>query len=262
MKRNLRQPAFNAPVFKALLLALAVSLLAIGPSRRVVAEQPAPPQVREAVRLVRGVSASTSEYQHAIGPVVWPGEESGKRAACRTDCSGFINALLKHTYQFSDEQLSAMLQARRPLAKHYYAAIAAAHGFQAIASLQQAQAGDIIAVRYTNSKKGENTGHVMLMSGTPRQRPASEPVVAGTLQWEVPVIDESESGHGLHDTRHLSEGGFRDGLGAGVLRIYTDAAGKIVGHSWSVTRKSKFRSQSDRPLVIGRLQLGEPTPAH
>ena len=73
------------------------------------------------------------------------------------------------------------------------------------------------------------------------------------------MIDESESGHGLHDTRHLAEGGFRDGLGAGILRIYTDASGKIVGHSWSVTRKSKFRSQLDRPLVIGRLQLGEPT---
>ena len=253
---------FNAPVFKALLLALAVSLLAIGPSRQIFAEQPAPPQVREAVPPRAWRFGLHERLRTCVGPVVWPGDESGKRAACRTDCSGFINALLKHTYQLTDEQLSAMLQARRPLAKHYYAAIAAGHGFQAIASLQQAQAGDIIAVRYIKSEKGENTGHVMLMSGTPRQRPASEPVVAGTVQWEVPVIDESESGHGLHDTRHLAEGGFRDGLGAGVLRIYTDAAGKIVGHSWSVTRKSKFRSQKDRPLVIGRLQLGEPTPAH
>ncbi len=101
----------------------------------------------------------------------------------------------------------------------------------------------------------------MLMAGAPRQRPASVPVVAGTVQWEVPVIDESESGHGTRDTRHLAEGGFRDGLGAGVLRIYTDRTGKIVGHSWSVTRKSKFRSQEQRPLVIGRPQLQEPTPA-
>jgi len=259
MKLNLRQSAFQAPDFNTLFLALAVSLLAIGPLRQAVAQQPASPQVREAVRLVHNVSASTSDYQHAVGPVVWPGDESGKHAACHTDCSGFINALLKHTYQLTDEQLSAMLQAHRPLAKHYYAAITAGHGFQAITSLQQVQPGDIIAVCYLKSEKGENTGHVMLLAGTPRQRPASEPVVAGTLQWEVPVIDESESGHGLHDTRHLAEGGFRDGLGAGILRIYTDASGKIVGHSWSETRKSKFRSQLDRPLVIGRPQLGEPT---
>ena len=170
MKLILRQSAFNAPDFKSLFLALAVSLLAIAPSRTAVAEQSASPQVREAVRLVRSVSASTSDYQHAVGPVVWPGDESGKHAACHTDCSGFINALLKHIYQLTDEQLSAITQAHRPLAKHYCPAITAGHGFQAITSLRQVQPGDIIAVCYLKSEKGENTGHVMLLSGTPRQR--------------------------------------------------------------------------------------------
>ena len=236
-------------------------IVAAGLARQAAADQPAPPHVREAARLVRSVSAATSNYQHGVGPVVWPGEESGRPAACHTDCSGFLNALLKHSYGLTDEQLSPELNAKRPLAKHYFTAIEQHHGFQAIELLTQARPGDIIAVRYNESKPGENTGHVMLMAGPPRQRAASEPVVAGTIQWEVPVIDESESGHGLHDTRHLAEGGFRDGLGAGVLRIYTDPTGRIAGHSWSVTRKSKFRSQEQRPLVIGRPQLQEPTAA-
>jgi hypothetical protein len=254
MKLNLRRAAVRVAFVVTAIVAGALA-------RQAAAEQPVPPQVREAARLVRSVSAATSDYQHAVGPVVWPGDETGSPATCHTDCSGFLNALLKHSYGLTDEQLSADLNAKRPLAKHYFAAIEEHHSFQAIDLLTQAQPGDIIAVRYKDSKPGENTGHVMLMAGTPRQRAASEPVVAGTIQWEVPVIDESESGHGLHDTRHLAEGGFRDGLGAGVLRIYTDRTGKIVGHSWSVTRKSKLRSREQRPLVIGRLEFPEPTPA-
>lgn len=236
-------------------LALTAALLAIGPSSRAVAQAPIPPHLRDAMQLCKAVSSETSNYQHKAGPVAFPGDPGVNGVTCRTDCSGFMNALLKHAYDFSDEQLSAMFHARRPLAKHYFTAIEAQHGFQTIDSLKQARPGDILAVRYLNSGEGENTGHVMLMAGQPRLREPTQPVVSGTLQWEVPVIDESSSGHGVIDSRHLSGGGFSDGLGNGILRVYTDPAGRIVGHSWSVGRKSKFRSQAERPLLIGRLQL-------
>jgi hypothetical protein len=95
----------------------------------------------------------------------------------------------------------------------------------------------------------------MLIASAPVRREASEPLVSNSQQWEVTIIDSSKSGHGKTDTRHQTDGSFRQGVGQGVFRVYTDAAGKVIGHAWSTSRKSEFRSQSERPVVIGRLRL-------
>src|SRR5262249_43286345 len=85
----------------------------------------------------------------------------------------------------------------------------------------------------------------------------------GTLQWELAIIDSSESGHGPTDTRHANgpNGKDHDGVGEGILRLYTDPAGTVVGFAWSTLSASKFKSPDDEHLVIGRLAEHADTPS-
>ena len=77
--------------------------------------------------------------------------------------------------------------------------------------------------------------------------------MADTDQWDVPVIDSSESGHGKQNTRRRDDGKFNRGVGQGTMRIYTDADGKVAGYTWSDESVSTYRSKPDYDLVVGRL---------
>ena len=79
-------------------------------------------------------------------------------------------------------------------------------------------------------------------------------MIKATEQWEVAVIDQSRfgprtDGHTVAQER----GGFSQGIGEGVLRVYSDRIGQVAGHSWSTQPKSRFRDQKARNLVMGRL---------
>ena len=78
---------------------------------------------------------------------------------------------------------------------------------------------------------------------------------AGTTQWAVTVIDSSRSGHGFSDSRHAHGRGGKDhdGLGQGMVRLYADRYGRVVGFSWSTLRRWAFKGPGDEHLVIGRL---------
>lgn len=235
--------------FVALLAVAAASFC----SSAIAREPAAPPHLQAADDLVSSIRPTDTNYQHKDSVVHFPGDPGSDHAECRTDCSGLVDAVLKRAYHLSSAQLADWLDSKRPLATHYHAAILAEHGFTQIKSLQDVRPGDILAVKYPPGTKGDNTGHVMIVSGTPKERKASVPVVENTVQWEVPVIDESESGHGTTDTRHRPDHTSADGVGRGVLRIYTDRKGHVAGYAWSVQKVSKFEEQSVRNMVIGRI---------
>jgi hypothetical protein len=109
-------------------------------------------------------------------------------------------------------------------------------------------------VKYFHNKK--NSGHVMLVRDAPRRMKSKEPIEQDTEQWEVAIIDSSESGHGPTDTRHKmgANGKDHDGVGTGILRMYAHTDGTVAGFSWSTLSISKFVAPSDEHLVIGRLQ--------
>ena len=213
-----------------------------------------PAHLQAALELVRTTAAENTVYRHHEDVVRWSGEPGADASVCQTDCSGLADALLRRAYGLDDERLRSWFHARRPLARHYHAAIKEQHGFQGVATVQAIQPGDFLAVRYEHSEKGENTGHVMLVAAPAAERRAGAPVIAGTRQWSVLVVDQSNSGHGHGDTRRQTDGQKRSGIGSGRLRIYSDAAGHIVGYSWSTSRKSKFQSSENRPLLVGRLE--------
>jgi hypothetical protein len=210
-----------------------------------------PDHLQFARQLLSQVEPGNTSYRHKQTEVNWMGPDGP--AVCNTDCSGFLNALLERAYGFDKAKLKKVLGKRRPEAINYFQAIMQATAFKRITNITESQSGDMIAIRYPTGS--DNTGHTMLIDGPPVMHLESSPKQASLQQWEVPVIDVSESGHGPLDTRSLPSRGFRKGLGRGIFRIYTDWTGEIRGYTWSLVPQSVFYGPETRPLVIGRYQL-------
>jgi hypothetical protein len=212
----------------------------------------APPKhLTAATDLVAHLSLQNTTYRGGEPDVVWRGE-------CRSnaDCSGFIDALLMHSYGYSRDDFKRWFDSHRPTARRYHDAIVKQQGFRHIEHLADVRPGDFLVAKYL--KRTDNTGHIMLVASQPRRIAATPPVLTGTEQWEVTVIDSSRSGHGPTDTRHHlgPNGKDHEGLGRGIVRIYGSEQGKVAGFSWSAARGSKFIAPADEHLVIGRLVPG------
>lgn len=212
------------------------------------AEQDGNKIVSDAHALVKAVKPEDTSYIHKNVAVSWGND--GK-AVCHADCSALLNALLLHSGYFSEEDLKKHLGAARPLAKHYHDAIIHHRGFKEITSIEEVRPGDIIAIKYPPGSG--NTGHVMLVVAQPTKRAATEPVVKNSIQYEIEIIDCSSSGHGPNDSRRIESGKYREGLGKGMYRVFTNEKGIPIGHSWSVYATSKYYEMNVRNLVIGRV---------
>jgi hypothetical protein len=210
-----------------------------------------PKHLAEARLLLSGVTLDRTNYEHGQPNVTW---EEPK--ASHTDCSGFIDALFMHTYQYDPAAYKRWFDSHRPSAKRYHDAIVEHKGFTQLQRVADIRPGDIIAVKYL--KRTDNTGHVMLADSMATSRKATDPIVEGTQQWELTIIDSSKSGHGVTDTRHKmgADGKDHDGLGRGVLRLYTHADGSIAGFAWSTLKVSEFKMPDTEDLVVGRLLSG------
>jgi hypothetical protein len=212
------------------------------------AEEAAPKHLLDARDLIKKLDFAQNSYQHGNADVAWNGQ-----AHCHADCSGFLNAILKHSYGYDEAQLKRWFGAARPNAARFHDAIVKHTGFTEIERMSDLRAGDILAVKYKQPAK--NSGHILMISGAPKAITARKPLQDGTQQWEVPVIDSSESGHGPTDTRHAkgADGKDHDGVGEGVFRIYAGNDGKIVGYSWSLSSASHYIAKTENDLVAGRL---------
>jgi hypothetical protein len=210
-----------------------------------------PKQLAVAQALVAHLDLANTNYKHGEPEVSFVAPYQS-----HADCSGFIDSLLQYCDGYSKDQFKKWFDSSRPSAKRYHDAIVDQKGFQSIPHVQDMLPGDILAVKYLN--RADNTGHVMLAADRPLKISSKEPVISGTQQWTVTVIDSSESGHGPTDTRYKRgpNGKDHDGVGEGVLRIYSDADGQVAGFAWSTFANSEFKKPSDEHLVIGRLQSG------
>ncbi len=244
--QTVRLPALSGLLFAGMAMALIAAEVGFA------AEPSVPPHVLAAFDLLKTTQPDNTTYQHTGGEVHWQGDPGVSASECKTDCSGFIDALIKRTYELNDAQLKDWLKAKRPVAKNYHEIISAQNGFQKIAALKDALPGDLLAIQYPAG--GKNTGHMMLVVDAPRKREASPPLVEKTTQWEVGIIDVSESGHGTTDSRHNADKTSRAGLGKGVLRVYTDPSGAVAGYAWSTLKSSKFEEQAAHDMVIGRIK--------
>jgi hypothetical protein len=198
--------------------------------------------------LVTNVTPINNVYVNGVGSVSWAGQNGATIYACSTDCSGFLNRLLTQSYGYTSAYYKTWMGVTRPLAEHYYNEIVTKDHFRPIKTVSEIQQGDFVAIKYSGN--ATNTGHCMLVAAAPTLRSATDPLVAGTTQYELSVMDCASSGHGSTDTRYATSD---SGIGKGILRIYVGSNGTIAGYTWSTFSNSVYYHKMARPLVVGRL---------
>lgn len=202
-------------------------------------------------RLITGVTPETNIYASRPTIVTWSGVSGASETRNRSVCSALVAHLMMQAYGYRSADFASWLGGRFPRAAGFHDAIAAGHGFDPVRRISEIRPGDILAIKYPPGSKP--TGHVLLAASRPVERHATEPVVDGTVQYELSVIDSSHTGHGPTDTRHYAKGRFHSGVGEGLFRLYVAPDGTLAGYSWSVTKASEEYTPSERHLVIGRL---------
>lgn len=201
----------------------------------------------------KNVTSENSSYTHYPTIVTWKGIDGADKYECRADCSSFISELIKKAYNIDQDVLNHWLhKTKRAYSKDFYNNIIKENGFKKITNIKDALPGDLIAIKFP--KLMDNTGHSMLISELPVEIESSKPIIEGTKQWKVKIIDESAHGHGYSDSRYISGNKFHTGLGTGYFRIYTDEFGEICGYCWSTEAGSKYQKADVRKIVIGRIQ--------
>jgi hypothetical protein len=216
---------------------------------------------------------------------------AGVYAANLTTCAPLVTHLLKHTYDWNWNQYGipdplnggAMAFKSSPRSYLYVSAIKHLVGFsQRLTKLAEVQPGDV-AARW---EVGTDEGHTMIVVGvnaaSAKAYPVSStdanfiPALAGSTYTEITVLDSSSSGH-TNDTRMITYNGstyLSGGVGEGVMGVFTNSAGEIIAHTWSLPTsnytkvsngvtivnpswlsgiKSRVKLQGAVELVFGRL---------
>ena len=237
------------------LIVMGLSLLTAGAIAQSQGAASVPKHLEQAEQLVdnlKGVKQNV--YGGGKRHIDWDAD----RCAARTVCSSFVTLLLEHTYGWSGERIKTLMGSGNPQAEDYHDAIVSRNGFKRIIHVTAIRPGDILAVKYTGyhvtTSGVEDTGHVMLVDEAPTLIDDATPVISGTRQYTVTVIDSSASGHGPTDTRHMPGGHFTGGIGRGTIRLYADSDDKIAGYTWSNTPKSEYLTAPERDIVAGRLK--------
>ena len=209
-----------------------------------------PAHVADAEILLANLSVSKQNvYGSSPNYIKW----NGRSSQARTVCGVFITNLLMHSYSWTASTFTQWMGTTSPYTETYYAAILAQNNFTRVSNIQQVQPGDIIAIRYLNSSV---TGHTMMVASFARAESAQAPLVSGTTQYALTVIDSSSTHHGANDTRVTNPSTTYNGIGKGDIRVYVDASLRPVGYTWANEPGSQYYSMAQRPLAIGRIDLG------
>lgn len=165
-----------------------------------------------------------------------------------TKCSSLVTHLFKNIYgwnwknhTFFDPVKNSNHSTVSPRAYQYVALIKQGKGFEQVPTLDAAETGDILGwweVGYSSK------AHTMIISSIdwdsakpyPLGFDNSDPALAGTVYYEVTVIDCSASTH-TADTRLVDIDGqvtHIPGIGAGIIGLLVDEDFKIIGRTWSL----------------------------
>jgi hypothetical protein len=201
------------------------------------------------------IAPEDNDYVYKDIFVHWIGVDGATKYENHSDCSGFFDLLLEHSYGIQSKQLKEWTGHTRPTAAVWFDAVTSGRAqpiLSVIATVDQLRAGDVILIKYQPGEQ-KDTGHVMIVDSTPQPRDNTAPDISDTTQWEVRVIDSSKSGHGPHDSRHRADGTFSRGVGVGTLRFYTHSDNTVAGYSWSTLKASKFEAVSEHPVILARV---------
>ncbi len=208
--------------------------------------------------LAMNVLDENNMYAKEDDVLSWP-DAFGAIYSSRADCSAFVTLSLMKAFGFGREDIDAWMGSKNPSSARYHDNILFQNNFQRIQRAPDIRRGDILAMKYLDKASG-GTGHAMIAASAPALRSSTEPVIDGTVQYELRVIDSTASLHGT-DTRTGTgaNGGDQDGAGLGTMRLYADAVtGQITGYTWSLSSGSTYftaTSPADdrRSLKVGRM---------
>lgn len=203
-----------------------------------------------AEELVDNLAPENNTYSTGTYAVTWEGVNGAVVYSNHSLCSNFLTALFRHTYGWTTSDMLYWTGSTSPNAALYHDLIEDEDGFEIVPTIQEIQAGDMLAIRYEAGNSA--SGHTALIESEPTPRVATSPIVPGTVQYEVWVIDSTRNGHGFTDSRYVN-GNWIQGAGRGVMRLYANAQGTIVGHTWTTSTGSSYYSTSTRDILVGRL---------
>ncbi len=225
-----------------------------------------PKHLELARELVATVKPENNKYVvfHHTG-VRWKGDLFTSENSVNTMCVGLVTAVLERAKSPSVDKVRSNTQWKHELrVNNYHEAIYRELGFNRISKLGNVMPGDIFAFSCKDAcsvtDANENAtsdiqGHITFVDDKPILKNPTPPLIDGTLQWLLPVIDSSPGPHGVNDTRWRPAGEPRvSGVGRGTLRIYTDLDGVPVGYTSGPNAK-KLHTVQDRPIVFGRAQV-------
>ena len=167
------------------------------------------------------------------------------------DCNGFVAHVLKSV---APDNLTAIPinteqpgpNETRPRAFEYYDFFASltsksTGAWSRINLLSDAGRGDVMAWRHETIKRGENTGHVVILAETPT-------LDASGAFYVVRVYDFTEEAH-FEDTRPSPKG--KTGVGSGFIHFKVDGAGRPIAYLFSPPLDKQFDYLE---IAIGRLR--------
>lgn len=177
----------------------------------------------------RQLLATTTDSAYSHVPDIRPGY-------FRADCSELVDYLAGRVKPEALAELPLDAGHPQPRADNYFqylktrraaGATAAGDRWARVPQPAQLEGGDVIAWNNDEYVPGKSsTGHVMLVSGVPREIRVGGRVAG----YDVPVIDSTSHGHGPADDRVP---GVKTGLGQGTVYFPVDARGEATGFSWS-----------------------------
>jgi hypothetical protein len=198
----------------------------------------------------------------------------------QTSAASFFTLLCKLTYGLSDVNLQSWLGT--PTGAGFTAAQIASSIIRSngslvrIGSVVDILPGDILTVVYASAgaARDNSTGHVMIVVNATRRPVDTAPIVAGTAQYDVWVVDSVGTPHGSADLRTAGIGAARVRLYANTTSTYSYATGLssfalqaadtasatkfelgFAGMSWSGDSSEVYLSFADstvRYAVVGR----------
>ena len=198
------------------------------------------------------VTPDHNVYDSSPSYVRWPSPNGVGLHENRTRCSNFLTQVLRKSYGLTSTSIFNWLSTANPTANTYFEAIKQKNAFYIVYNINNINPGDIIAIQYPDSITA--TGHVMIAKSKAILRTPTSPLISGIKQYEIQVIDSSQSPHGINDTRSNANGSDDSGVGIGVFRLYANSYGGLAGHTWSTRSNSQFFSRTARPIIVGRLK--------
>jgi N-formylglutamate amidohydrolase len=202
--------------------------------------------------LVENVLPDENRYVLGGSTIHFPGDAPGVRHAVKADCSGFMLALFARAGYATRSQMVFMddgSHRKRPRAEDFLASIERERGFRRLRVVDDIRPGDLLAHAMLDSSDKQatgTTGHVFLLASEPRPINARAPVVNGTRQYAVTVIDSNDELVGDDDSRRRGSDGEHHGLGTGTIRLYADANGRLVGWGRTFANGRRFFSYDPR----------------